>query len=255
MTNWLIVPLYNEAARFDSGYWNQLLHDSDFNFLFVNDGSTDQTSRILEMLSGDSHKVLHLPHNVGKAEAIRLGFIEVLQNSQFDCSFLGYIDSDNAFDPVEVVNILGSITNDFDSESTDAIWMSRIKLSGNNIQRTTARHFIGRIIATTLGLGLPDFPYDTQCGFKVFSASQSFRLILEEPFRTRWFVDLELYYRFSVKQNEWMRVQELPLRSWKEVGGSRIGFSSFLTIAKEICRIKYLLNSGKSEVGYGSSRS
>ena len=64
-------------------------------------------------------------------------------------------------------------------------------MAGRKILRKTHRHVIGRLIATLSGIFWPTIPYDTQCGFKLFKASNLTGL---EKFqvRTKWFFEIEL---------------------------------------------------------------
>lgn len=211
------------------------------------------TLAILDKLPGDTHRVMSLPNNVGKAEAIRNGFKSLIDSSSSEQEFLGYIDSDSAFDPIEVSGILRSVPDLIKTSNLDSVWMSRVKLAGNNVVRSNSRHFTGRLIATFLGQKFPNYPYDTQCGFKIFRVSQLLIQTLEVPFRTKWFVDLEIFCRYSIKQNRIMRVEELPVRKWTEISQSRIRFTSFPRIAREVLITKKLLIETKRMVNDGSS--
>ena len=73
----IVIPCYNEGDRLPVKEFNNFLTASDSVFFyFVNDGSNDNTSEILNSLHGNwSEKtmVLNLPCNCGKAEAVRRG--------------------------------------------------------------------------------------------------------------------------------------------------------------------------------------
>jgi glycosyltransferase involved in cell wall biosynthesis len=239
--NWLVVPIFNEASRFDAHYWNTILDNCDVSIRFVDDGSTDDSRRILQGMTHSRISVLGLSANSGKAEAIRLGFNSILNSNSSDSHFVGYIDADCAFDPTEVAGILADADQLLSSFKVDAIWMSRVKLSGYQVNRNPTRHIIGRLIATYLGRGIKFFPYDTQCGFKIFRTSFELSSSLESPFRTRWFVDLELFSRCSMNFKSWMKIREVPVVSWDEIGGSKITFKSYFSILNEIFWIRRLL--------------
>ena len=106
---------------------------------------------------------------------------------------------------------------------------------------------MGRIVSTYLCYKWPNSPYDTQSGFKIFINTEYFTKSIQEPFKTRWFFDIELLVRLkSFKQNE-LIIWEEPLMSWKEIANSKISGLEFLRIAGEILRIKSMLkNSLKS---------
>ena len=76
----VIAPCYNEAEVLPEFYRraNELsrrLADREFEFLFVNDGSTDATPGLLDDLAGRDErvKVLHLARNVGHQRALTAG--------------------------------------------------------------------------------------------------------------------------------------------------------------------------------------
>ena len=76
----LVVPCFNEAARWNHEYWISLSKISNLKFIFVNDGSTDSTkTKIEEFTNATPHMLLDLPKNSGKAEAVRLGFQEAIK--------------------------------------------------------------------------------------------------------------------------------------------------------------------------------
>lgn len=248
MSNWIIVPVYNEELRFDLQYWRQIIDGSNFNFLFVNDGSTDNTQNLIESLSLPNSTFLQLQSNIGKAEAIRAGFLNLMDQEKLEMKVLGYLDSDRAFDAHEVAEVLQNASSVLEESSLDAVWFSRVKLAGRDIQRSQLRHLAGRSIATFLGYGLENYPYDTQCGFKVFKFNSSLEHALSSPFQTRWFVDIEMYTRISTITRSWIKVLEVPLNTWREVGNSKIHNTAVLSIFSEVVRVKRLLK--KAERGF-----
>ena len=227
MENWIIVPLYNEEERFEIDYWNTITSKAYFIFLFVNDGSTDNTHLVLAELRNTNIRTLNLKKNVGKSEAIRAGLNHAMNQSSSMVGLLGYLDSDTAFSELEIIEILGISEKVFLELGLDALLMSRVKLAGRKIERGALRHYIGRLIASFLGRGIPEFPYDTQCGFKLFKATPTFFQTLAVKFQTRWFVDLEILCRMFKKGENPIRLREWPLENWREVENSRIRFKTF----------------------------
>src|SRR5687768_11257284 len=91
----VVVPCYNEAQRLDTRAFSQLRVSGHWvEFLFVNDGSSDDTLDVLERLrcaSPDTIRVHDLQPNRGKAEAVRTGLLEALST---DADFVGFWDAD-----------------------------------------------------------------------------------------------------------------------------------------------------------------
>ena len=236
----IVVPCYNEQTRFDLIYWKNVISSNPFvRFVFVNDGSSDETLRIIQEI-GQASEVLSLEKNSGKSEAIRLGWLQYISESKW--IGYGFIDSDGAFSPNDIQKLIEIFKVQFDSNSkVDVILSSRVALAGRKIERTPFRHYLGRIIATYISHNWPGSPYDTQSGFKLFIKTDCFRKAILEPFETRWFFDIELLVRLkSLKEIE-LRIWEEPLMSWKEIANSKIKKYEFLRILREIFIVKTIV--------------
>jgi len=216
----LVVPCYNEAARWDPVRFRQLASISDVQLLFVDDGSVDATRQCIEELAdGPGQQALFLKSNAGKAEAVRKGLVSALEAGISDA--VGFIDADGAFGGEDIRRLV-SLSGMRFSEGFDALWSSRVALSGRRIERRASRHYIGRLVATALSTAYPDLPYDSQSGFKVFSASPHLRACLDRPFDTRWIFEVELLLRWQRLTGTSMRIWEEPVMEWRDVPGSKI---------------------------------
>lgn len=208
----------------------------EVNWLFIDDGSTDSTKEMLtNFCAQHGVSLLALNKNQGKGNAIRLGFKEFLSADQ-GVSYLGYLDSDGAFSIPDVQRLISlSMQKDESSESYkwDVFISSRVAMAGRQIDRKMLRHYLGRVLVTYLTLGWKEAPYDSQCGFKIFRLNQSLNDSLEDPFKTRWFVDLELISRLEMRTSNSLRIWEEPLNSWTDVDGSKIALKHTLSIIGE----------------------
>jgi dolichyl-phosphate beta-glucosyltransferase len=82
------------------------------------------------------------------------------------------------------------------------------------------------VFATFASLTLRLPVYDTQCGAKLFRRTDALRRALDRPFRSRWIFDVELIDRLlqggpGVAPLSPRDLEELPLRSWRDVSGSK----------------------------------
>ena len=234
----IVVPCFNEEARLPIEYWREIINKSiDVNWLFIDDGSHDKTFEILEGLCfGSSAKTLRLGKNVGKGNAIRQGFLRVLEDDP-ELKVIGYLDSDGAFSLQDVMNLVekARILENFPGQSMpDALISSRVSLSGRFIERRKSRHYLGRIIATFLTLKWNNAPYDTQSGFKLFKNSKSFQNSIRNSFSTKWFIDIELLTRIGISNEGKLVIWEEPLDFWRDVNGSKLGFTSYPRILVEM---------------------
>ena len=237
----IVVPCYNEASRLPGErFLSFAAMDPAVHFLFVNDGSGDGTLPMLETLcrsSPVSLQVLNKPRNAGKAEAVRDG-MNVGLNSPVPYEFIGFWDADLAT-PLEAVSaLLGKLRND---SHLQMIFGSRVRLLGRQIHRKSARHYLGRLFATSasMTLGLPI--YDTQCGAKIFRVSPALRAAMADPFVSRWIFDVEIIARFlRLKGHDFCcnTIFEYPLHAWSDVGGSKVRSSDFVRAIGDLLRIR-----------------
>jgi dolichyl-phosphate beta-glucosyltransferase len=234
----IVVPCYNEARRLDlSAFLDHALRHND-TFLFVNDGSTDETGALLDEfneVSPDSFRVLHLPHNRGKAEAVRQG---VMQALAVRTNYVGYWDADLAT-PLEAI---GEFRTYLDAHPrVEALLGARVRLLGRTIERRALRHCLGRLFATAAA-GVLKLPvYDTQCGAKLFRATDRVRGIFAQPFRTTWIFDVELLARMletiPTGADPTELIHELPLRQWRDIAGSKVKAGDFVRAAGQLASI------------------
>ena len=229
----LIVPCFNEENRWNPEYWKRIGQISGLKLCFVNDGSKDRTSVGIKSLLVDSnHILLELPKNVGKAEAIRQGYNHILNEHALG---IGFLDADGAFPISDVETQIERFRRL--SESTlnpPSVWSSRVKLAGRLIERDFKRHYLARILVTLLAIRFKFTIYDTQCGMKIFPHSKSLEYCMQEPFRTHWFVDLEIFLRWRKEIGSDLNIWEEPLLGWNDVAGSKLSGRQYLTVLKDI---------------------
>jgi glycosyltransferase involved in cell wall biosynthesis len=235
LKTYVIVPCYNEELRIDTDYWNSLTKSLEFNWVFVNDGSTDQTKSKLEKISNIN--VLNLEVNSGKAEAIRAGINYAISRNKDDDLVACYIDSDSAFQVVDIKRIFEIFQNKTSSGEIESVWASRVALAGRNITRSTTRHHLARIIITIIGFVDKNIPYDPQTGFKIFYLNSKLKQIFAEKFKTRWFFDIEILRRWEKLTGSRIEIWEEPVNYWYEVGGSKVNKKQYIRIFKELLHI------------------
>lgn len=240
-----VIPCYNEASRFNITYFTELLRelnnfekDINIKFLFINDGSTDQTFAKLQTISHlENVMILTLETNLGKANAIRLGLIKA---GSLNPNFVAYLDADGAFSVASVIEGVNLYMHMGKNKEIDMMTFARIKLSGNHILRKKHRHIIGRFIAFLLNLNSEIKVYDSQSGFKILSSKFLDPKVIAKPFKTRWFIDWELIVRNKVP----LHILEVPVMYWSDVANSKITVKNSLRVFREIIIIKKLQMSG-----------
>jgi glycosyltransferase involved in cell wall biosynthesis len=243
----LVVPCYNEEQRIDAAQFLELAKRPGLSLLFVNDGSTDGTLAVLdELVRRAEGKIerLSLDRNRGKAEAVRRGLLAALARG---VDVVGYADSDLATPPAELVRLLDAI----DRDGAEVVLGSRVGLAGTSIERKLWRHMVGRVFATVASAILRARFYDTQCGAKVFRATDLLRAALAEPFHSRWAFDVELIGRMLTGAGGVPGVPErafveVPLQEWVDVQGSKLKVTQMAKVVLDLAAIHAELQKRRS---------
>src|SRR5947208_3052137 len=107
----------------------------------------------------------------------------------------------------------------------------------NEERRLDVERFGATLISQTLGLAV----YDTQCGAKLFRATDALRSAFGKPFLSRWIFDVEILARFV---ESWGRdavaraVYEYPVTRWRDVKGSKVKTNDFLRALRDLGKIR-----------------
>ena len=236
----VIVPCYNEEKRILSeGFTHFLDRNSGYHVCFVNDGSTDNTLKVLHDLRKgreDYVSVYDCERNGGKAEAVRLGMLHMAEKEDLD--YVGFLDADLSTDLADFEDLVKTIeTSDFKIVSG-----SRITRMGANINKESARMLISMtinfIIRKILGMEFKD----TQCGAKIMS-KEVVDIAFKERFLTRWIFDVEIFMRmrhhFGLRQAE-SKICEQPLKRWIHADGSKLSIRDSVKIVFQLAQIAWV---------------
>jgi len=219
----LVIPCFNEMERLHRSYIAALVANPRIRLLLVNDGSTDATLTLLRDLA-DEHvgvDVLDLVNNRGKADAVRIGMQHAAARGS---AVVGYCDADMAT-PVEELLRLEDLVQH--NPSLEVLLATRVALLGHQVDRSIARHYLGRLFATAASAVLNIRVYDTQCGAKFFRNTAALRSAICEPFNSRWAFDVELLGRLLAGGRGQppinpVSILEVPLKVWSDVAGSKL---------------------------------
>lgn len=212
----VVVPAYDEEKRLGASLKRMLAYfDSmryPFEILVVDDGSTDDTARLVNTISACRPQVRLLAYqaNRGKGYAVRYGVLQARGERVLFC------DADLATPIEEVEKLLAKLDQGYDI----AIGSRDVKGSELIKRQSFVREMGGKFFNFLVqAIAVPGI-HDTQCGFKLFtqSAAQSiFRRCQVDHFA----FDVEVLYlaiRFFG-----MRVAEVPVR-WQHMEGSKVRF-------------------------------
>jgi glycosyltransferase involved in cell wall biosynthesis len=215
----VVIPVYNEgsnlrplssalATALDPNY-------SDYELIYVDDGSTDGSSVVLDELRAENErvKVLRLRRNLGKSLALATGF------SRAQGEIIITLDGDLQDDPEEIPRFVAALESGYDLVSG---WRKRRHDKWHKILLSRIFNYVTCRVS---GVELHDF----NCGFKAY--------------RRELFKDLKLYghfHRFVPVLAAWRgyRVSEIEVlhhpraRGDSKYGVGRIlhGFLDLLTV-------------------------
>lgn len=236
----VVVPCYNEAARFRADAFARFLQDErshEIDLLFVNDGSRDATLQVLSSFREQFPSrvsILDQQPNRGKAEAVRNGMLQVIAAGR--AGVTGFWDADLATPLEQIVDFLHLLEA---RPELTMIFGARVRLLGREIHRQPVRHYLGRGFATVVSSLLRLPIYDTQCGAKLFRITPELEKVLAEPFHSRWIFDVEILARFiSLHKGDSpaiaRQVYEYPLPVWTDVEGSKVTPADFIRAFAEL---------------------
>lgn len=234
----VVVPCYNESLRLSPAGWRDFLAGADsagIHFFFANDGSTDETGRVLDDLCATACRTQRFDFapRRGKGEVIRRSMLKILaagarEGQPFD--YVGFWDADLAT-PLRELAVLRRLVEEY---AFDAVFCSRVKRLGSAIRRRPLRHALGRVFATAASLTLELPVYDTQCGAKIFKA-EALAEVVREPFASSWIFDVELIMR--MKRRGYVRLYEHPVSAWTDMSGSKLKLLDFARVPGELLKI------------------
>jgi len=236
----IVVPCYNEERRLATERFLEAARsDPSLSFVLVDDGSRDGTRALLESLAKQSPQLelLALQPNGGKAEAVRRGMLRAFEKAP---AFVGYLDADLATPLSELAPMRGLLES---QPRLNIVLGSRVGLLGRDVQRSSHRHYLGRVFATIASAMLDAGVYDTQCGAKLFRNVEPVRQAFAEPFQTRWTFDVELIARLQELAHRGAMPPlsqsgaEYPVAAWRDVAGSKLGARAILGAGVDLMRL------------------
>lgn len=153
-----VIPAYNEQDSLVQLHKEIVdvtgANDYDFEIIFVDDGSTDDTWKIIDALatSNDNVKAIKFRGNYGKAAALRAGA------DMSTGELIITLDADLQDDPAEVPKLLAALTDEFDLISG---WK---EVRNDPVNKTMPSKVFNWLVGLLTGVKL----HDHNCGFKVY---------------------------------------------------------------------------------------
>jgi glycosyltransferase involved in cell wall biosynthesis len=235
----VIIPAYNEEKNLEKNIteYARYLSECDFDYeiIIVNDGSTDKTKKISEMLAAKNNKIILIDNkiNCGKGAAVRQGLLAGAGDYRL------FIDADGATSIEHIDLIWPKFKEGFDIVIGSRNYRD-IKGAEQILKQPIWKRFLGTAGNYLIrALNLTKI-YDTQCGFKAFSKKAAEK-ILPKTKTDRWAIDMEI---IAIAQKLNYKIGIIPVH-WKDSGQSRVGIKGYFVTLKELLKIKWDLITDK----------
>jgi glycosyltransferase involved in cell wall biosynthesis len=154
----VVIPLYNEEQSLRELYEGLRrglsFTGGRYEIIFVDDGSTDNSARVLrDLRARDGRvKIIRFRRNYGKSAALSVGF----QHTKGD--FVVTMDADLQDDPAEIPRLVGELKKGYDLVSG---WKKKRR---DPIIKTIPSRFFNFVTAVLTGIRIHDF----NCGLKAY---------------------------------------------------------------------------------------
>lgn len=235
MTVSVVIPAYNEEKRLGQTLATVVEYLScqpwDWDVRVVDDGSVDGTAAIAERHAATEPRIVvqREPHR-GKGGAVKAGLLASRGAFRFIC------DADLSMPISELQRFLPPLAGPFDI----AIG-SREGKGARRVGEPLHRHLLGRVFNTVVQrLTLPGIE-DSQCGFKMFTAS-AVRSVFPLASIDGWAFDVEV---LTIARLQQLRIVEIPIE-WHYRDESQVSMlRDGLGMLRELTRIKLRALRGK----------
>lgn len=175
----VIIPTYNNAQTVGAVITSVL--DQTSSLIVVNDGSTDETARVLESF-GDGITVLSYPENKGKGYALRKGFEYALEKG---FKYAITLDSDGQHYASDIPAFINALEHHPHTLITGSRNLNHDHMPGKN---TFANKFSNFWFTVQTAKRLPD----TQTGYRLYPLPEIRNMRL---FTSRYETELEILVR------------------------------------------------------------
>lgn len=240
----VVVPAYNEAERIPLTLldMDKRLSEAGFSYeiLVVNDGSKDNTAEIVEKMA---QTIQHLTlinnqKNQGKGGVVRDGMLAAKGQYRI------FTDADNSTSIDQFEGMLPFFEETAEGRKYDVVIGSRA-VKGAHLEppQPFYRRILGRVSNLIIqAVNLPGI-WDSQCGFKCFTAEAAERVFTLSRVNG-WGFDIEI---LALARSLGFRVKEMPVR-WVNDAASHVKLSAYLKVFVENVKIRYWLIIGSYQV-------
>lgn len=234
----VIIPAYNEEKRI--GHTLQVIYDYlshqtfGWEILIVLDGSRDNTLSVIQDFAADRPGIswIHRPENRGKGFTVRQGMLAARGAVRL------FTDADNSTDITHFDPMLPLL-----EQGWPVVIGSRDDKDVPGAVQTVPQPFLKRLFGDLGNLfiqavAVPGI-WDTQCGFKAFTAEAATRIFSQATVE-RWAIDIEV---LALARYLGYRIGIVPVR-WVDQAGTHVKPRDYLETLLQTARIRWRLWTG-----------
>ena len=208
----LVLPVFDEASVLEANVATLVRQaegrDEPFELVAVDDGSRDDSPRILaELARSDPRiRVERLGSNQGKGAAVRHGMLAA------GGTRVVFLDADLSVGVEELGSLLAAL-------ETHPVAIGSRRVPGAHITRHQpfVRETLGRAFTAMTRLLVAPGIHDFTCGFKGFRREAA-RAVFSRVTQTRWAFDAEV---IVIAQELGLEIAQVPVR-WRHEDGSKV---------------------------------
>lgn len=226
---WVVVPALNEAENLEELIPRIVTEvtalDPTGRVLVVDDGSTDDTGKVMAKVMAD-HPCVELEtlrHNLGKAAALKRGFRRAIDGG---ADTVVMMDADGQDDPTELGRLLERV-----GQGADLVTGARLERNDRFVKRTTSR-----LYNRTTGLlsGAPGRDFNS--GFKAMRAEVAQDLL------PMLYGEMHRYLTV-ISHGMGYEVAEVPVKHHARMhGSSKYGLARFWRGFADLITVRFLLS-------------
>lgn len=226
----IVVPVYNEANKVQLSFSKLVeffkFKDYKVEYIFINDGSSDETLSTLERIEKSSDETMRIfsnEINMGKGAALKKG----IMNARGQYVLFSDVDLST---PLETLNRFEKYLNDYDI-IIGCRWCKEAKIELN---QPLIRRFMSFFFYAIVHMFFLKGIRDTNCGFKCYKTVVA-KDVFSKIYSRGWGFDVEILY---IAQKKNYKIMEVPV-TWRHHKDSRVNLFRvpYRTIC-ELARIK-----------------
>ncbi len=227
----IIIPAHNEAERIPLTLVDidKRLSERDYSYeiVVVENGSRDNTAEVVRRMQSSvkNLKLIQSPE-ASKGSAVRLGMLQAKGEYRL------FMDADNATTIDHFDRMLP-----YFKEGYGVVIASRShKESVLDPPEPLFRELAGKGLNLVVQLLLLPGMWDTQCGFKAFTAEAAERIFNLSRVHG-WGFDVEI---LALAKRLGYRIKEIPVH-WVDVAGSKVKFSAGPKFLMDVAKVRWWL--------------